>query len=220
MEQLAYERAVKQFILNNEHLFTSVQSGPQPIVYFEKSITFGKTIADCLIFDHLNQEIGIEIKTAHDTVKRLPKQLKDYAKVCDYLWILVHNDILPEALQVLDTLSYSFVGIVTYVEYDGELFGGIYRKASYNPLNSTYMASMMMWSTELKIMAKSLANKNGDDVSKLTKKSQFIKYMIKILGEEDAKQYLVDFIVSGQGDPNKVVNAYRFTTDRRKSTWD
>ena len=213
MEDLAYEAKIKQYILDNPHLFVSPDK-TESTVYFEKSIYFGNTIADCLVFNSYNYEIGIEIKTGHDSTYRLRKQLRDYIKVCDYVWVVIHESLTEEVLGILDELHLPFVGVITYIEYDGDVAGGIYRQASYNPVNSSYMAMMMMWSKELKVMAKAVAERNNENINKMTKKSQYIKYIIKKLGNEDAKGLLCNFIISGQGDPNKVTNSYRFNLSR------
>lgn len=213
--ELVYEHAVKEYILNHPHLFIPKDS--QSKVMFEKSIDFGSTICDVLLFNSVKHEVGIEIKTGHDSVKRLPKQLTDYAKVCDYLWVFVHDSLLDEVTEVISKLNMPFIGIVSYFEVDGEIASGIIKEASYNSNNSSYMACMMMWSTELKVMAKTLAKDRHQNINSLTRKSQYIKYMLKQLGNEQVKNYLTYFILDNQSDPNKTYNAFKFGSDK---VWD
>lgn len=212
---LVYEHSVKEYILAHPHLF--IPRNSQSKVMFEKSIDFGSTICDVLLFNSVKHEVGIEIKTGHDSVKRLPKQLRDYAKVCDYLWVFVHDSLLDEVTQVIGQLDMPFIGIVSYFEVDGEIASGIIREASYNAYSSCYMACMMMWSTELKVMAKALAKDRHQNINSLTRKSQYIKYLLKQLGNKQVKSYLTYFILDNQSDPNKAYNAFKFGSD---AVWD
>lgn len=215
MGELVYEHSIKRYILNNPHLF--IPKNSQSKVMFEKSIDFGSTICDVLIFNSINQEVGIEIKTGHDSVKRLPKQLKDYAKVCDYLWVFVHDSLLDDVIKVINQLNMPFIGIVSYFEVDGEIASGIIKEARYNSTSSSYMACMMMWSTELKVMARALAKDRKQNINRLTRKSQYIKYMLKQLDNHKVKQYLTYFILDNQSDPNKTYNDFKFGSD---IVWD
>lgn len=209
---MAYEKAVKNYILDNSHFF--VRDSSQCRIYFEKAICFGNTITDCLMFDKTNLEIGIEIKTKHDTTKRLAKQLTDYCSVCDYVWVLVHESLLSEAENIINKLGLDCIGIISYIEIQGEIIGAVYKPAYFNNKNSIYLAYQMLWSTELKVLTKALAISNGDTLKEIgTTKSKYIKYIVNSLGKGAAKQYLIDFILSGQGDPNKVTNEYKFAND-------
>ena len=106
-----------------------------------------------------------------------------------------------------------FIGIVSYFEVDGEIASGIIREARYNSASSSYMACMMMWSTELKVMARALAKDRKHNINKLTRKSQYIKYMLNQLGNHKVKKYLTYFILDNQSDPNKTYNDFKFGSD-------
>lgn len=209
---MAYEKEVKNYILDNSHFF--VKQPGMCRIYFEKAICFGNTITDCLIFDKTNLEIGIEIKTKHDNTKRLAKQLTDYVRVCDYVWVFIHESLLYEVSDIIDRLGLDCVGIISYVEINDEIIGAVYRPAYYNNKSSVYLAYQMLWSTELKVLAKALVKSNGNTLKSVgTTKKRYIQYIVKSLGKEVAKQYLISFILSGQGDPNKVTNEYKFAND-------
>ena len=86
------EDDIKNSILHLQSIFPKNKLG-KSLVTYEKTINF-KTIADCLIFTEKQGIIGIEIKTAHDTLKRLSHQLDDYVKCCSYVYVYCHDWIL------------------------------------------------------------------------------------------------------------------------------
>ncbi|MCC9083788.1 sce7726 family protein [Enterococcus faecium] len=77
----------------------------------------GNTICDCLIFTEKRGVIGIEIKTERDSTKRLNKQLKDYEKVCDFVYVLCHDTHVPKVEQILNRYNHRHVGILAYTEF-------------------------------------------------------------------------------------------------------
>lgn len=149
------------------------ESASSSVAVFEKEIT-NRTRADCLIFTP-EGIIGIEIKTAHDSKERLDHQIKDYLKVCYKVYILVHNEMLYEATEIVE--QYPQVGIVAYTETDSKLFPGVIREARVNSqCNLVKYGYNLLWSYEYKKIAQGMAKKLGETL-KVTRKASFMKYI-------------------------------------------
>lgn len=145
----AYADDVKEAILLNRDLF--VNSEEETSVIFEKTLdSYHRrnhyTIADSLIFSSEHGLTGVEIKTARDSKKRLEGQLKGYTEVCDYTYVLVHDEMLSHILGHLE--QYPEVGVICYTELEDRLVLGKVREAQYlqPSLKSTLM---MLWTDEL-----------------------------------------------------------------------
>ena len=205
----AYELAVKQLILHKKHLFIDPEE--EATVIFEKSILRGHTIADCLIFSSDHLEVGVEIKTAHDTTKRLEKQLIDYTEVCDYVWLVIHDKQVKSVLSILDNDYFNHVGILTYVTVGDQLMPGIYREATYNWHASTKKSLDMLWSSELRWMANTVAHRNGTSINGYTRKKQYINYMIRMIGDKPTKAFLCNYLISHLSAVEKAITFYDFT---------
>lgn len=200
----SYEADAKLFILNNRQLFLSKHE--DAVALFEKGISRDKTIADCLIFSRETGLVGIEIKTAHDTKKRLLHQLHDYTKVCDYVYVLLHDAVYAEAKPILD--QYPQVGIYCYTEADGNLYAGKLREASYNKHDYRDTLDIMWW-TELMNLAKLNAEINHQQVpfKRLHTKRSIENYLLNNYGSAPIKQFY-DNVIRGRHDKDKVVKHY------------
>lgn len=145
----AYADDVKEAILLNRDLF--VDNEEDTSVIFEKTLDSYRrrsnyTIADCLIFSSDRGLTGIEIKTARDSKKRLGRQLQGYTEVCDYTYILVHDEMLDEVLDIVN--YYPTVGIICYTELEDRLVLGKVKEAQYQEPNLK-ATLMMLWTSEL-----------------------------------------------------------------------
>lgn len=141
-----YEEHIQQLILKKEHLFGDI--GDSTVV-FEKAIMQGRTICDCLIFTEKRGLIGIEIKTEHDSTQRLNKQLADYEKVCDYVYVLCHDNHIDKVDQILKRYKHKHVGILAYDEFRGEPLLGEYRVAVKSPVKDAYYMFDILWKEEI-----------------------------------------------------------------------
>lgn len=117
---------------------------PNNKVIFEKSINYGKTIADCLVID-TKRIIGIELKTSHDNLRRLKKQLMSYLLVCNLVYVYVSDKHVDKVLELLDdTPMFKPVGVISYDVFGDEILSGIVRVAKPNPNYNLKISSMSL----------------------------------------------------------------------------
>lgn len=113
-------------------------------VMYEKSINYGRTIADCLVID-TDKIIGIELKTAHDNLKRLKKQLTSYLTTCNLVYVYVADKHVQGVLDIIDkTPNFSVIGVISYDTFDGEILSGVVRKAKPNPNYNLKICTMAL----------------------------------------------------------------------------
>lgn len=196
--ELAYEADIKELILNHKELFTK---DPNTAVIFEKSVCWGDLIADCLIFTD-NEIIGVEIKTAHDTTRRLPKQLTNYLKVCDKVYVLTHDLMYPKVSEVLQ--SFPSVGLLTYAEVNDNIYVGKLKEAQLNLLDFK-MTMDMLWSSEIKKIGDSLAPGNRVMPYKVSSKSARIKYLLSQYGDEVPLKGLRNLFITQDLAPDRTI---------------
>lgn len=216
--ELAYAKDVKQMILETPKAFVSKDD--VTAVWFEKEIvsTHGRgddTIADCLVFSVEQGLIGIEIKSARDSKKRLRRQLRDYSKVCDYVWVVIHDSMLPEVNDILE--DYPHVGIMCYSEIaldSGKtwLATGVVSQPSPSPAFNLRTALDMLWSDELYELAKRMAKQRGVAIMpkyKLSRKQARIDFIMR-MGEQYAHDSFMALIASGYKSPERRFATYDF----------
>lgn len=232
-----YEANIKQLILKKKHIF--VDRGNSTVL-FEKAIVVGSTIADCLIFSQDRGIIGVEIKTEHDTTRRLNKQLKNYSLVCDWVYVVCHDKHVESIEKILDKNGHSHCGIIAYTEFRGEAVIGVYRDPSKSPKKSPYMAYQMLWKQEIISLlgsfkrqmktledqgysvntAKSRSNglhglyiQSNASNNKYVKKGELIKMIVNRLGHEKANTLLCDIFINGNLHPERSLKFQYFKSD-------
>lgn len=205
----AYANSVKESILRNKALF--VDPIEDTTVIFEKSMDGGKSIADCLIFSAWHGVVGVEIKTARDSNKRLMGQLTSYSKVCDYVYILVHDKMLHKVQTIAD--MFPWVGIICYTELPDKLVLGKVREAQYNEHRDLHRTLEMLWKPEIKALLRHVMRELGRPMPHFPKswypKRDMINYLVKE-APGLTKETFVNSIIFGIHDPNKVVHHYDF----------
>lgn len=229
-----YEENIQQLILRKQRIFGDI--GESTIV-FEKAIMRGNTICDCLVFTEDKGLIGIEIKTERDSTKRLNKQLSDYEQVCDYVYVLCHDDHVSKVEQILARHKHGHVGILAYTEFRGEPLLGIYKEAQHSPRKSAYHMLDILWKDEiLKLLGTfkhfgrrvqtatgvvfmEAKNRNGgvsglytqSVYSRRMKKSVLIMNLIsKLGGEEEATKVFCDIFIHNRQHPEKSIKYHHF----------
>lgn len=151
----AYEQDLKDFTLDNKHIFKEVDDSVLSGVIFEKRLSVSrkdnapKVIADCLILSETGQIVGVEYKTVHDTTTRLNKQLRAYSLVCDYVYVFVHDKHVPKVEKILKDNGHHHVGIIAYINFDDEITAGVYKQAVKSPIQNVYHALNMLWKDEI-----------------------------------------------------------------------
>lgn len=233
-----YEQQVKDLILTQKRLFGRI--GASSIVY-EKSIP-GNVIADCLIFTEYKGVIGIEIKTAHDTTRRLNKQLSGYSRVCRFVYVLCDDSQVESVEKVINTHHHNHVGIISYDMFGNSAVVGIYRPAYPSPYFNAFDLVDILWKVEISQLLgqlkhparykaeatgkKSLVLKRSDIgesgsnqtwrggvASTNLRKPLLIRNMIGVLGEAKTAQLITDYFVNGRHHPEKVIKFYHFRKD-------
>lgn len=231
-----YEADIKELILEKRHIF--VTEGYSSTVLFEKGIVIGSTIADCLIFAQDRGIIGVEIKTEYDNTRRLNKQLKNYSLVCDYVYVLCHDNHVEKVEEILLKNNHHHVGILAYTEFKGKAVLGVYKKPVRSPFKKVTMAYQMLWREEianllgsfkrqmktleeqgLKVdIAKSRSNglhglyTQSNASRKYLRKADMINMIVARLGEEEANKLLCDIFINGRMHPEKSLKFYHFKT--------
>ena len=208
-----YELDVKRAILNHPEIFGNLG---ETRVISEKSINEFHVIADLLIFSRNKGVIGVEIKTEHDSTQRLNKQLRAYESLCTEVWVFTHDSLYEPVKRVLEANNHPSVGMYTYTVYNDEIYFGQMKPAGISKTFDVVHLLNVMWYTELAKIAKSIsktpANPGGLHMptkSGLSKR-QLVHYIKDRLGALGAYQAIVDFIVSEQHDPSKVIKFYHF----------
>lgn len=229
-----YEAHIQQLILNKKHIFGDIG---ESTVVFEKAIMRGRTICDCLIFTEKRGLIGVEIKTERDSTTRLNKQLADYEQVCDYVYVLCHDNHVPKVEQILTRHKHGHVGILAYTEFRGEPLLGIYKEALHSPLKSAYHMLDILWKEEiLKLLGtfkhfgqrvetatgvRFIEAKNRNDgVSGLYTQSVYSRRMSKGIlitnliqklgGEWEATKVFCDIFINHRQHPEKAIKYHHF----------
>lgn len=234
-----YEQQVKDLILSHESLFGDL--GRSSIVY-EKAINSQSIIADCLIFTEKKGVIGVEIKTAHDTTRRLNKQLKGYSAVCRYVYVLCADSQLDAVENVITTYGHSHVGIMCYDMFGESAVVGIYKPAMLSPNFSVYSLTDILWKQEIanilgqlkhpaKYREKAFGEKSlklkrtdygesgttsgfgGGFTTSRIRKPYMIQNMIGLFGKYQTEKIIVNYFIEEQRSPEKVIHFYHF---RRK----
>lgn len=103
--------------------------------------------------------VGYEIKSEHDSLARLPKQIEVYDQIFDRLTLISG----PKHLAKLAKMLPPYWGILVPGERDGEPCFHVERPATQNPNRSAYMIASLLWHEE----AKMLLEQQG--ISKLSK---------------------------------------------------
>ncbi|QEM43232.1 nuclease [Bacillus phage Chotacabras] len=230
-----YEQDIKDLILNKRHVFIKDKS-TKSIVLFEKAIDIGSCIADCLIFTE-NELIGVEIKTERDSTKRLNKQLSSYSKICDKVYVLVHDKHVEKTEEILERNGHGHVGIVSYTEFKGEPVVGTYKECYRSPKKNVYtMYHSLLWKDEVNQLLGSMKrqvatleefglnvstadsrNEKGLNgllvqsmASKRLRKGDMIKMIIGRIGEEKSNSLLCNIYINKKLHIEKNLRYYHF----------
>ncbi len=87
---------------------------------------------------------GYEIKSAADTLARLPVQAAGYSKVCDYVTILATRDHLPQIRRIVP----KWWGVVEVSRRVGKVKLRASRQARQNPGRNAFAIAQLLWRDE------------------------------------------------------------------------
>jgi len=88
---------------------------------------------------------GFEIKSASDTLQRLPKQLIAYSHVFDYLTIITEGKYYDKILEIIP----KWVGVSICVENDNGQNVRVIQKAKLNKNKKGFYLAKLLWHEEL-----------------------------------------------------------------------
>jgi len=132
---------IRQLLRNTEllHFFND----PNSRVVEELSLPVAKARIDIAV---VNGSLhGYEIKSASDTLQRLPSQIEAYTKVFDYLSVVTENKYHERILNCVP----SWVGILVCSEKNGCISIKTLRKPKLNKQKQSFFLAKLLWREEL-----------------------------------------------------------------------
>ena len=137
MNDLKIRTAIKEIEFRNhfEEMDTKVID--------EMGLNLGSSIIDIAVIN--GSMMGYEIKSDHDTLKRLENQIIEYIKVFDFLNIVTSKKFAP----VIKDYVPKWWGIIEVVEKGNEVKIHQRRKAKLNKHISGYSLLQLLWKEEL-----------------------------------------------------------------------
>lgn len=120
---------------------TKYQNTDNCLILEEVGIMHGSSIVDLTVISKFYNQ-AFEIKSAQDSLTRLPKQLKDYLQVFDYITIISQPSHLDEILGIAP----HFVGIILVYD-NGDL--EYLRKPTANPFLRKEKLIQLLWRDEV-----------------------------------------------------------------------
>lgn len=194
---------IKNSILQNIEQF-DYPNITNSCVLFEKKIS-RHTIADCLIMSASTGIIGCEIKTQHDTLKRLPHQLNDYTKVCKYTYVICQDKQLEKVQKVVK--NYPFVGLISYEEFDHQALMGKLKEAQPSKrLNATITIQHLLWKSELVRIINAMHLNNNYHYY-----NQYSYALQRTLTKDQLGRLIAGVYINNQTDPAKQLQKYHFS---------
>lgn len=197
------EDDIKNSILHLQSIFPTRKLGKSLITY-EKTINY-KTIADCLIFTEKQGIIGIEIKTSHDTIKRLSSQLNDYVKCCSYVYVYCSDSLLDKVMNLLDKKHMSYVGVLSYTEFEHTPIAGIIRPAKQSAKLTNDGNTSLLWNSELN----SIINRVEKTNNKYNHRELTNKFMMYFPGYK-GNQLVSSIYLNNLTDSRKPLQKFHF----------
>ena len=88
---------------------------------------------------------GFEIKSASDTLKRLPSQIEAYTKIFDFLTIVTE----PKYVKKVCDITPDWIGIIVCDETNGKKSVKQFRKAKHNNSKEGFYIAKLLWREEL-----------------------------------------------------------------------
>ena len=186
-----YERFVYQMLKNyyrNDFFirytfFDKILSRKKAVSFFEMPITSSRI--DMASINGIS--VGYEIKTEYDTFQRLEKQIVDYSKLLEYVYVVCPNSSVDQILRIIP----GYCGIYCYDEKRSNSSFKIAKEAEKSPnLNSSTMLQCML-KDELKDFFQDTKVEliderySFDEINKVFKRSLKKRYASKMMEIEN-----------------------------------
>ena len=197
------EDDLKNAVLHNQHLFTHLGDLGKSVVLYEKKIS-KRVISDCLLLSSKQGIIGIEIKTDADTTKRLRHQLYGYARTCDYVYVLCHDNKVAPVKDVIKELGYDFVGIITYEQFENEPLLGVIHEPRHSPYTNHVNYCDLLWKSEIRQVL--------DTATHTAHRERYrnLKDQFYTLFGNKGTHVIAQIYANGLTDPNHLLQRYQF----------
>jgi hypothetical protein len=137
MRDQVIRRAFHQTILKSAH------EDADTLVVDELGLKNGEVRADIAVLN--GKLVGYEIKTENDTLIRLSSQVEAYNEVFDKAFIIVSNNHLQKATNIIPEW-WGIYSIIPKVE--GEYFFECIRQAKLNRIQNSYSIAQLLWKAE------------------------------------------------------------------------
>lgn len=199
-----WEDDLKNSILQNKAIFSQLGNLGDTLVIYEKTI-YQQVIADALIFSSNLGIIGVEIKTQHDTLKRLPHQLDSYVRTCAYTYVYCHDSKLDEVLKLLAKKHYDCVGVISYEEYDHQPLAGLIRKPTFSPYITQMSYPSLLWKIELKSVLEAVTHETVHGRVK-----QMANQLAELVPKQETQHIIAKMYINGLTDERKPLQRYNF----------
>jgi hypothetical protein len=152
---------IREMLLNT--FLKKYQANRQALILEEVGVMHGNSIVDLAVFSPVYNQ-AFEIKSADDSLDRLPKQLKDYIQVFDYTTVITQ----PSHLEHVKIICPKFVGIlVVYNDWDMEYV----QKPTASPVVNKKKLIQVLWREEVYefLKSKGIKGHSGSSNAKVKK---------------------------------------------------
>lgn len=197
------EDDLKNAVLHNQHLFAHLGDLGKSVVLYEKKIS-KRVISDCLLLSSKQGIIGIEIKTDADTTKRLRHQLYGYARTCDYVYVLCHDNKVASVKDVIKELGYGFVGIITYEQFENEPLLGVIHEPRHSPYTNHINYCDLLWKSEIKQVLDTATHTTHRE------RYRYLKDQFYTLFGNKGTHVIAQIYANGLTDPSHLLQRYQF----------
>jgi hypothetical protein len=100
---------------------------------------------------------GYEIKSAADTLERLPAQAEGYSRVFDYVTLVTASCHLENTIQLIP----GWWGVTAAAEQGGEIYLEAVRPAEHNPFVDSYAVAQLLWREEALDLLEKIGHAKG-----------------------------------------------------------
>lgn len=160
------------------------------LILEEMGILSGESIVDLAVLSPIFLQ-AIEIKSAVDSLTRLPRQVELYTQVFDYISIATQPGHLEDILPLIP----SFFGVILIT--DNHIIE-TYRAPTFNPLTKKRSQVKLLWKEEVYSV---LRAKGVKGISKLNR-NKLWKLLAEMVSPQELKQIIYDTLKARQNWKN------------------